>query len=106
LVEKFPNKWIGRNGPMPWPPRSPDLTVLDLFFWGYIKDMVCAEKIRDLQHLNDRICAAIETVMPEMLSCVWEEAEHRLDICRVTNGAHIEIYEMSYIPCEILVFFL
>jgi hypothetical protein len=52
---------------------------------------VYAEKIRDLQNLKDRICAAIETVTPEMLSGVWEEAEYKLDICRVTNGAHIEI---------------
>lgn len=71
LDEKFPNQWIGRSGPILWPPRSPDLTVLDFFFWGFVKNIVYVEKIRDLQHLKDRICAAIETVMPEMLSHVW-----------------------------------
>jgi hypothetical protein len=34
LDEKFPNKWIGRNGLIPWPPRSLDLTLLDFFFWS------------------------------------------------------------------------
>ena len=31
LNETFPNRWIGRNGPTPWPPRSPDITPLDFF---------------------------------------------------------------------------
>ena len=34
LNETFPNRWIGRNGPTPWPPRSPDITPLDFFLWG------------------------------------------------------------------------
>jgi hypothetical protein len=25
------NRWIGRDGPTPWPPRSPDITRLDFF---------------------------------------------------------------------------
>ena len=27
----YPNRWIGRGGPVPWPARSPDLTPLDYF---------------------------------------------------------------------------
>ena len=26
LNERFPDVWIGRGGPIPWPPRSPDLS--------------------------------------------------------------------------------
>jgi hypothetical protein len=26
LDRKFPNRWIGRRGPIDWPARSPDLT--------------------------------------------------------------------------------
>jgi len=29
LNEYFPNLWLGRGGPVPWSPRSPDLTPLD-----------------------------------------------------------------------------
>ena len=28
LDAKFPNRWTGRDGPKPWPPRSPDITPL------------------------------------------------------------------------------
>jgi hypothetical protein len=34
LNRKFPEKWIGRGGPVTWPPRLPDLTPLEFFFWG------------------------------------------------------------------------
>jgi hypothetical protein len=50
LNERFPDAWIGRGGPIPWPPRSPDLSTLDFFLWGYIKNIVYAEKIRNIQH--------------------------------------------------------
>ena len=40
LNEKFKNQWIGRGGPIEWPPRSPDLNPLDFFLWGYIKALV------------------------------------------------------------------
>ena len=31
LDASFPNRWIGRDSPTPWPPRSPDITPPDLF---------------------------------------------------------------------------
>jgi hypothetical protein len=42
LNRKCPEKWINRGGPITWPPRSPDLTPLEFFFFigGYIKDPV------------------------------------------------------------------
>ena len=36
LNNAFPQMWIGHNGPVSWPPRSSDMTPLDLFLWGYI----------------------------------------------------------------------
>ncbi|CAL1265239.1 unnamed protein product, partial [Larinioides sclopetarius] len=64
LNGKYPDSWIGRDGPIPWPARSPDLTPLDFFFWGYIKNIVYSERIADISHLKRRIIAAIETVTP------------------------------------------
>ena len=62
LNERFPDAWIGSGGPIPWPPRSPDISPIDFFLWGYIKDIVYAEKIRNIQDLQERITSAIETV--------------------------------------------
>ena len=33
----------------PWPPRSPDITPLDFFLWGYVKDRVCRTPARDVE---------------------------------------------------------
>lgn len=40
LNEAFPDRWIGRLGPILWPPRSPDLNPLDFFYWGCLKEKV------------------------------------------------------------------
>jgi hypothetical protein len=32
----FPGRWVGRDEPNPWPPRSPGITPLDFFLWGYV----------------------------------------------------------------------
>ena len=92
LNERFLDAWIGRGGPIPWPPRSPDLSPLDFFLCGYIKNIVYAEKIRNIQHLQERITSAIENVTRDMIQKTWQEIEYRLDVSRATNGAHIEMY--------------
>ena len=65
---------------------------LIFFMWGYIKNIVYAEKIRNIQHLQDRITSAIETVARDMIQKTWQEIEFRLDVSRATNVAHIELY--------------
>ena len=59
---------------------------------GYIKNIVYADKIRNTQHLQDRITSAIETLTRDMIQKTWQEIEFRLDVSRATNGAHIETY--------------
>jgi len=93
LDETFPGLWVGRGGHTAWPPRSPDLTPSDFFFaWGFIKDVVYRRKVRDLADLRQRIIEAVELITPHMLINMWQELEYRLDICRATTGAHIEVY--------------
>jgi hypothetical protein len=73
------------------PPRSPDLTVCDFFLWGFIKDNVHIPPLpKILPELQEHINAAVGNVTQDMLERVWHEWDYRLDICRVTRGAHIE----------------
>jgi hypothetical protein len=87
----FPGRWVGRDGPIPWRPRSPDITPLDFFLWGYVRDIVYRTPVTFLDELKLRIVAAIETVTPQMLENTWREIEYRLDILRATKGAHVEV---------------
>ena len=40
LDDKFPDRWIGRRGPLFWPARSPDLTSMGTCLWGYLKEKI------------------------------------------------------------------
>jgi hypothetical protein len=60
--------------------------------WGYIKNIVYAAKLRNIQHLQERITSAIETVTRDMIQERWQEIEIRLDVSRATNDAHFEMY--------------
>jgi len=52
----FPNRWLGRDGPTPWPPRSPDITPPPLTsFMGYVKDKVFSTPVPDITNLKARI---------------------------------------------------
>jgi hypothetical protein len=81
LDEIFLGRWIGRGGWKQWPPRSPNLTPLDVYFWGYVKQIVCSVRIHNIQHLKQRIREVPASVTPEVLGRVWQEMEYRLDVC-------------------------
>jgi len=36
------------------------------------------------------IRTAIETITADMLQTVWNELDYRVDVCRITKGAHVE----------------
>jgi hypothetical protein len=45
--------------------------------------------IHNTQHLKQPIREAAASVTADVLGWVWKEMEYRLDVCRITNGAHI-----------------
>ena len=50
---------------------------------------------RDLADLKARIIATVKNIDAPMLTRVWQELEYRIDVCRVTRGAHIEHPQLS-----------
>jgi len=92
LDATFRNRWIGRDGPTPWPPRSPDITPLDFLLWGYVKDKVFSTPVRDITNLKARITDAFAIITEDMLENTWREIDYRLDVLRATKGAHVEVY--------------
>ncbi|GBO26380.1 hypothetical protein AVEN_212084-1 [Araneus ventricosus] len=51
-------QWIGHGGPVLWPARSPDLTCLDYFLWGYVKSLVYETPVNSAEDLVALIVAA------------------------------------------------
>jgi len=40
--------------------------------------------------LKVRIRTVTETITADVLQTVWNELDYRVDVCRITKGAHIE----------------
>ena len=45
----YPLRWIGRGGPVAWPPRSPDLNPPDFLLWGHLKNLVCKTEVSNVE---------------------------------------------------------
>lgn len=90
LNRSFPNRWIGRGGYILWPPRSPDLTPLDYYLWGFLKDAVYANRSTTPEDLQGRIREAIARITPQVLRRVVENFRQRIQLCLQVNGGNIE----------------
>lgn len=86
----FPGTVISINGDIPFPPRSPDLTPLDFFLWGYLKSVVYTDPVPEtIQQLKDRITNAIRDIPVEMCQRVFRNLRFRLTACYEEDGQHL-----------------
>lgn len=85
-----PGHWIGGHGPVSWPARSPDLTPLDFFLWGYLKQQVYAEQPENPENLRQRITVACRSITPAMLHRVRMSMERRAQVCINQQGHQFE----------------
>ena len=94
LNETFPGRWIGRGGPedlnIAWPPRSPDMTPLDFFLWGYIKSKVYTRNYENIASLKISIRTAFESLTEEMVSSTMENFQKRLETILRVRGQQFE----------------
>lgn len=90
LHRKFGNRWIGLRGPREWPPRSPDLTPLDFFLWGHLKEQIYATRPASVEELKDKIVRACRTISPQVLRRVRSAILKRALFCERMEGGHFE----------------
>ncbi|KAJ4442906.1 hypothetical protein ANN_04500 [Periplaneta americana] len=79
LDRRFPDRWIGRGGPIAWPPRSPDLNPLDFYLGGHLKSLVYSSPVPGLESLRNRIVACSEDIRntPGVWDRVRRSMRHR-----------------------------
>jgi len=53
---------------------------------------VFSTPVPDITNLKARITDAFATVTEDMLENMWRDTDYRLDVFRVTKGAHVEVY--------------
>jgi hypothetical protein len=55
LDANLENRWIGRNGPVLWPARAPELNPCDFFLWGHLKQIVYETPVNTVEELTVRV---------------------------------------------------
>jgi len=53
-------------------------------------EVLCSSSSYKYPRTEDRIRTAIETITADMLQTVWNELDYSVDVCTITNGAHVE----------------
>jgi hypothetical protein len=87
----FPNRWLGRCGPLTWAARSPDLSPLDYFVWGFLKDAVYKRKPTDLHLLKNFIQEESMKISQEIRRNTVNSFSKRLRMCIERNGESVEL---------------
>ena len=67
LDGKLEDRWMGRGGPIPWPAQSPDLSPLNFWLWGYLKNKVYANVVTTLDKLKQAITDEMQAILASMV---------------------------------------
>ena len=90
LDATFPNRWIGRRGEIEWPARSPDLSPMDYFLWGFLKNRVYETQPATLTELQQRISDQVAIITQEIRENVLNNFYFRLAHCQEALGEQFE----------------
>lgn len=73
-----------------WPPRSPDLSPPDFFFWGAAKATVYKNRPKTIDELKTAISTFTASVTEEMLHRVFGNMNRRIELCIQQQGRHFQ----------------
>lgn len=92
----FGDKVISRRYPemfdagINWPPYSPDLSPLDFFVWGHIKDLVYKDRPKSISELKKKIKDVFDSIPIEACENAISNFEKRARLLIHKEGMHIE----------------
>ena len=93
LNDVFPDRWIGKHGPVSWPPRSPDLTSCDNALWGMLKPKIVTAKAQSVQQLKDVIQEAFRNFPTAALPLINDRTFRRFNLCITHKGIQVDPYD-------------
>ena len=87
----FRHNLVALNQDMEWPPRSPDLTPLDFFLWGYLKSKIYVTPPTDIQDLRGRIVQECDILRGnESIRKSIRAMLIKANLCVERNGRQVE----------------
>lgn len=90
LDQHFPGRWIGRNGPIAWPPRSPDLTPMDYSIWGILKEKVFTRRPKSIPEMRQFIVEEFQLLSVELCQKICRSVPKRLQRCADVEGRQFQ----------------
>ena len=74
-------------------PRSPDLTSLDNFLWGYLKNTVYEQRPMTRDDTKERITKACAAIHRNLLFKTVDNFHKRVNLCIRENRGHFEHFQ-------------
>ena len=90
LTANFGENWLGTYGPNRWPPRSPDLTPLDFYFWGFIRNKIYKTRSNTEEELREHFINFIGRVPNIHIYNATRSVTSRVQQCIEQNGRQFE----------------
>ncbi|KAF2890534.1 hypothetical protein ILUMI_15639, partial [Ignelater luminosus] len=92
LNYRFDNRVITTNAPVQWSARSTDLTPLDYYLWGIIKNKVYGSRFNynNLEQLREAVMEAFNRINRSTLRKVTNSVAKQCRLCLANNGQHFE----------------
>ena len=81
----FEDRTISRSADVLWSPRSCDLTPLDYYLWGAVKDKCYADKLGEIGVLKDNIREAIGEIQLHTVDNVVKNWIDRVGYCMASH---------------------
>ena len=91
----FEYRIISRRVDAVWPPRSCDLTPLDYYLFGAVKDKCYTDKPETIDALKDNICEAIGEIQLHTIDNVLKNWTDRVGYCLLLPS---QPFEWNYFP--------
>lgn len=90
LNTNFGEKWLANNGPIRWPARSPDITPLDFYFWGFLKNKIYSVRSNTVEELRENFEAALRSIKHLNIWNSMNGVRRRCQLCINANGLQFE----------------
>ena len=86
----FEDRITNRRADIVWPPRSCDLTPLEYYLWGAVKDKCYADKSETIDTLKYNIREAIGEMQLHTIDNVLKNLTNRVGYCMASRGSHLK----------------
>ncbi|CAB3374993.1 uncharacterized protein LOC135941959 [Cloeon dipterum] len=89
LDTRLSDHWIGpvSDSMPPWPQRSPEMSPLDFFLWGFVHDYVYdSGPVASVAELRHRIARAVSSVPESLLAQAWDKLNAQYEACKRNRG--------------------